>query len=65
MKCEICKGKTNWDSSYGYADFLVCYNCFNRLTDHKLKNTEQVMNFLFKCGQIRKAKLEKEKIENV
>ena len=31
MKCKICKGKTNLDESFGYAEFIVCPKCHKRL----------------------------------
>lgn len=27
MKCKICKSKTNWDVSYGLAEYIVCPAC--------------------------------------
>ena len=31
MKCEICKAKTDWDSSMGRPNFLICKDCTNKL----------------------------------
>ena len=32
MKCKICGNKTDWDSSYGRLDFIVCSSCHYELT---------------------------------
>lgn len=56
MKCAICKKKTDWDSSYGYEEFIVCPHCFNRLSKNSPINFTTTMDFIFTCGQIRKEK---------
>lgn len=53
MKCQICKRKTDWDSSIGPANFLVCNSCFNKLTKHDSHNFETVFKLIFACGAIR------------
>lgn len=61
MKCAICGGKTNWDSSFGYNEFIVCWPCYNRLAPG---DDEDALNFIFTCGQIRRdKKKEKENLK--
>jgi hypothetical protein len=53
MKCQICQRKTDWDTSVGYEEFLVCNPCFEKL--HQVcKETALTMDFIFKCGQVRR-----------
>ena len=63
MKCKVCKKRTNWDESYGYDDFIVCCNCFDRLYNkvdynkkvHKSCSTvEIVLGIILEMGEIRK-----------
>ena len=54
MKCEICKKETNWDSSVGYEYFIVCNNCHNALGDYSIDKCVQAMEFIFKCGELRR-----------
>lgn len=56
MKCAICHGKTDWDSSFGYETFIVCRPCFDKLSNRDLKNCAAVRDFIFACGQIRRDK---------
>ena len=59
MKCEICKRKTSWDSSVGYDEFIVCNGCHKALIgEFSINKSMQVMNFIFKCGKLRKAAYE-------
>lgn len=59
MKCEICKRKTTWDSSVGYDEFIVCNGCHNALIgEYSINKGVQVMDFIFKCGELRKAAYE-------
>ena len=53
MRCQICGTKVNVDNSYGSYSFLVCSSCHERLANNNPKNYLNVMNFIFKCGQIR------------
>lgn len=56
MKCEICKRKTTWNSSVGYDMFIVCNGCHNALIgEYSINKSMQVMSFIFKCGELRKA----------
>ena len=56
MKCEICKRKTTWNSSVGYDMFIVCNSCHNALIgEYSINKSMQVMSFIFKCGELRKA----------
>ena len=50
MKCAICKRKTNWDESYGYADFIVCPKCFEEI--HKHYDIVETMDIIFLLGRI-------------
>ena len=53
MTCKICGRKTDWDSSVGYREFLVCNACEFALSrhDYKNKNTLTAMDFIFACGE--------------
>lgn len=31
MKCAVCKGKTNWDESFGSINFIICPKCYAKL----------------------------------
>lgn len=56
MKCDICKRDTNWDSSVGYDQFIVCNDCFYKLMgEFSIDNSARAMTFIFKCGELRKA----------
>lgn len=33
MKCKICGRKTDWDSSYGRENFIVCPICHHEMTN--------------------------------
>jgi hypothetical protein len=50
MKCAICKEKTNWDSSFGYKEFIVCPSCFARI--HKEYDIVETMDIIFMLGNI-------------
>lgn len=56
MKCAICHEKADWDSSYGYEEFIVCRHCFDILSNREIKKRQQVHDFIFVCGIIRKNK---------
>lgn len=59
MKCAICNKKTDWDSSYGYEEFIVCPHCFE-----KLRAVDgDVLDLIFACGQIRKERKEQGKLK--
>lgn len=59
MKCEICKRKTTWNSSVGYDEFIVCNSCHDALIgEYSINKSMQVMSFIFKCGELRKAAYE-------
>lgn len=55
MKCAICRGKADWDSSFGYEEFIVCYSCYNKLVPPDTDD-DDALNFIFACGQIRRDK---------
>ena len=50
MKCAICKEKTNWDSSYGWKEFIVCPKCFEAI--HKKYGLVETMDIIFTLGNI-------------
>ena len=65
MKCKICKQKTDWDSSYGKRNFLVCSNCFREMIQQKVKRTnknavqaaDEILTVIFDIGdQVRRIK---------
>lgn len=62
MKCQICKRKTDWDSSIGPANFLVCNSCFNKLMKHDSHNFKTVFELIFACGAIREEVKENKKV---
>lgn len=33
MKCKICGHKTDWETSYGRENFLVCHSCHRKMTN--------------------------------
>ena len=52
MKCATCKRKTNWDESFGYADFIVCPKCFAEI--HNNYDIVKTMDIIFMLGDIAK-----------
>lgn len=65
MKCKICKQKTNWNSSFGRREFIVCPNCFNEMVRRKTTRTDksreqcrnEILTALFDIGdQVKKIK---------
>lgn len=54
MKCKICKQKTNWDESYGMAEFIVCPRCFEEMAENEKGNfytkRNKIMNMIFTIG---------------
>lgn len=65
MKCKICKQKTDWDSSMGKREFIVCYDCFSEMVRRKMSRTDksgeqcrsEIMAVLFDIGdQVKKIK---------
>ena len=52
MKCAICKNKTDWDSSFGYKDFIVCPKCFEIM--HNKYGADKAMSIIFTLGKIAK-----------
>jgi hypothetical protein len=55
MKCAICGGKTDWSSSFGYKEFIVCYPCYTKLVPSNADDGD-ALDFIFTCGQIRRDK---------
>ena len=33
MKCKMCGKKTDWDSSYGRPNFIICPVCHKKMTN--------------------------------
>lgn len=65
MKCKICKQKTDWDSSMGAREFIVCRDCFGEMVREKMNRTNksgmqarnEIMTVLFDIGdQIKRVK---------
>ena len=54
MKCQICKRKTDWDSSVGYTEFIVCNACERKLRKAIKGDTSTMMSLIFACGEIRR-----------
>ena len=54
MKCQICNRKTDWDSSVGYIEFIVCNACERKLRKVIQGDTSTMMSLIFACGEIRK-----------
>ena len=55
MKCQICGNKTDWDSSVGTEEFIVCNSCLERLIKHFHHDScYETMKFIFACGYIRR-----------
>ena len=63
MKCQICKEKIFPTDFWGYYSFPICDNCYHRLLTTNPNNPLQVMNVIFKCGQIRN-KIAQKELEN-
>ena len=63
MNCSICNRPTTVETSVGYDDFIVCNDCHDKLGDYTLENFPSVMNFIFKCGKIRR-ELNAKKVPN-
>ena len=58
MKCQICGRKTDWDSSVGMEEFIVCNSCCEKVKSHLHADTYATLNFIFACGYIRREKEE-------
>lgn len=54
MKCAICKSKTDWDSSYGYENFIVCPKCHDTMTKEYTHSLFKTMDIIFMLGRIGK-----------
>lgn len=61
MTCQICKRKTDWDTSYGREEFIVCNSCMRTLAKHNIENYTDVMGFIFGCAEIRRKVREEQK----
>ena len=61
MKCEVCGKKTNWDTSYGAEEFIVCNDCFYTLHKKPL-STETALTFILRLAKIKR---DQEKVSEV
>jgi len=52
LTCKICGRKTDWDSSCGYREFLVCNACEREISRYCTSDGAQSMTFIFACGEI-------------
>lgn len=52
----MCGEKTNWDSSVGYREFIVCNKCFDEMTHYNPKNYPAILKVIFWCGEARREK---------
>lgn len=52
MKCQICKNKTTWDESFGYANFIVCPKCLDAIKIKFGKDNSEAINIIFALGDI-------------
>ena len=55
MKCAICKNKTTWATSFGDENFIICFECYNRLNPHQ---NMQIHFALIEIGCIKREKKE-------
>lgn len=56
MKCQICGKKTDWDSSVGMEEFIVCNSCFEEIKNYLHADTCTTLDFIFICGHLRHEK---------
>lgn len=56
MKCQICGKKTDWDSSVGLEEFLICNSCYQEITNNLHIDFSNPLNFIFACGIVRREK---------
>ena len=55
MKCAICNKKTDWDSSYGDINFIICPKCYRKLNPNQ---DIKIHYALIKIGRIKGEKKE-------
>ena len=55
MKCEVCKKKTDWDSSFGYEEFIVCGKCIKKMTK-EVDDFDWILETIFRMGAVRRNK---------
>lgn len=53
MKCEICKKKTDCDSSFGYDEFIVCDKCVKKMTK-EVDDFDWILKTIFRMGAVRR-----------
>lgn len=61
MKCQMCDKTTDWDSSVGYPEFIVCNKCFDEMAHHNPKNYSDILKVIFWCGEERREKMKHQK----
>ena len=50
MKCKMCEKRTDWDSSVGRPNFIICNNCVEELHDCcNIKRTD-IVNIILTIG---------------
>lgn len=54
MKCQICGKETDWDSSVGLEEFIVCNSCDKKLHTLLHATYYDILKFIFACGQVRR-----------
>lgn len=65
-KCAICGKKTDWDSSYGKEEFLVCGDCMNKIGNAiGMSKFGYAFQTIIKIGEIKKEAKTLDKKENV
>ena len=52
LTCKVCGRKTDWDSSCGYREFLVCNACERSISNYLGEDYTPAMTFIFACGEI-------------
>lgn len=64
MKCKICKGKTNWDESFGYTEFIVCPKCHKELC-RVCKNNYMAWSVIIEMGRLARKGNDKTKKDSI
>ena len=57
-KCQICKKPTDWDTSYGFPEFIVCAACHDRFLE--AFGWREAMEFIFIAGELRQKAINEE-----
>lgn len=51
--CQVCGNETDWDSSYGKENFVVCPHCFNHIMEKQNTTAWTVLETLFAISDVR------------